>query len=170
MRYRSTFARLAEKLLDEAIVDPGNPELHLDTAEMHVDTSKVIEAVRVLDKSLEELPLYQIPADLSTLQHVSAYYRAGEFEKGNNLARHIIKEQLQELKYYSSLSSRQRMSVRRDENASKTFINILLEEAARVNQEAFIKEVYQFLEETLNPSSQNRVEASLPDSTEKLPE
>ena len=42
MKYRNTFLRLAQKLYDEG---------------------KQAEAVAVLDKSLEEIPLYQVPAD-----------------------------------------------------------------------------------------------------------
>ena len=49
------------------------------------DSTKIQEAIRVLDKSLEEIPLYQVPADFFLLNYISIYYAAGEQEKGNDL-------------------------------------------------------------------------------------
>jgi hypothetical protein len=124
-------------------------------------------AVRVLDKSLEEIPLYQLPADHFTLQYVQAYYRAGEYEKGNDLAREIIKEQLQELKYFWSISPRHQSYVRRDENTSKTFISILLDEATRADQKEFLREIDRMWAEALEPMLQRTPVAPVvpPDTT-----
>ncbi|MDR2131360.1 MAG: DUF2723 domain-containing protein [Odoribacteraceae bacterium] len=165
MRYRGTFGRLAETLLDEAITDGEVPGLHVDTAEASIDTTKVHEAVRVLDRSLEEIPLYQMPVDHFLLDYVRAYYRAGEYEKGNTLARSIIREQLQELKYFWSLSPRQRPYVRRDENTSKTFINILLEYVTEANQTEFLREIDKMWEETINPLLQQSAAPSGSDTS-----
>ena len=146
MRYRGTFGRLAMKLLDEAIVPGEAPAF-----EESVDTSKVNAAIRVLDKSLEELPLYQLPADYFVLDYVQAYYRAGAYEKGNALAKEIVREQLQELKYFWSLSPRHKPYVRRDESISKTFINIVLDYVTDANQVELLQEIDRMWEETINP-------------------
>jgi hypothetical protein len=143
MRYRNTFARLAEKLLDEAFDG--------ETGDEAIDTSKVNAAIRVLDKSLEEIPLFQVGPDLATVQHALAYYRAGAFEKANDLSRAIIKESLQDLAYYWSVAPRRRPVVQRDENACKLFINMLLEEATRADQKDFLQEIDLMWESTLRP-------------------
>ncbi|MDR0765807.1 MAG: DUF2723 domain-containing protein [Odoribacteraceae bacterium] len=161
MRYRGTFGRLAEALLDEAIV--AGDDL-ATTAGEYIDTSKVNAAVRVLDKSLEELPLYQVPVDYPLLDYVQSYYRAGEFEKGNALAREIVKEQLQELKYIWSLSTRQRAYTRRDENISKTFINIILDCATEAGQTTLLQEINRMWEETVNPIVQPATPPVTPDT------
>jgi hypothetical protein len=165
MHYRNTFVRLAETLLDEAGATIGD-SLQLDNIETYVDTSKVNAAIRVLDKSLEELPLYQVPADYFTMLHVAAYYRTGEFEKANNLARHIIREQLQDLKYYWSLPPGLQMYVRRDENTSKMFINALLEDATRAEQKSLLQEIDQMWEETVRPVLPKATAPLVPDSSE----
>jgi hypothetical protein len=157
MRYRGTFGRLAGALLDEAFA-PGNGEEDIDTA-------KVNAAVRVLDKSLEELPLYHLPAEYFTLDYVQTYYRAGEYEKGNALAREIVREQLQELKYFWSLSPSQRPYVRRDENVSKTFINIVLDYATEANQTELLQEINKMWEETVSPRIQPAILPAAPDTS-----
>jgi hypothetical protein len=160
MRYRGTFARLAETLLDEAGAGFGDSLIQL-----HVDTARVNAAVRVLDKSLEELPLYQVPADFFTVMHVASYYRAGEVEKANRLTKTIVKEHLQDLKYYWSLPPRLQMQVRRDENASKLFISTLLDEAARAGQRSLLDEIDKMWEETVRPAVPRATDALPPDSS-----
>ncbi len=76
MKYRNTFLRLAQKLYDEG---------------------KQAEAVAVLDKSLEEIPLYQVPADNSMLFYIPMYYELGETEKGEPLAQRTGNEQLSDV-------------------------------------------------------------------------
>jgi hypothetical protein len=160
MRYRGTFARLAETLLDEAGVGAGDSLIPL-----HVDTARLHAAVRVLDKSLEELPLYQLPADYFTVLHAAAYYRAGEFEKANHLVRAIVREHLQYLKYYWSLPPRLQMQVRRDENASKLFITTLLDEAARAGQKSLLDEIDKMWAETVRPAAPRAADTLPPDSS-----
>ena len=82
MKYRNTFLRLAQKLYDEG---------------------KQAEAVAVLDKSLEEIPLYQVPADNSMLFYIPMYYELGETEKANHLLNELATNNYQMLKYANSL-------------------------------------------------------------------
>ncbi len=110
MKYRNTFLRLAEQLMQEAATETrviGDTIINEIT-----DSSKIQEAVRVLDKSLEEIPLYQVPADFFLLNYISIYYAAGEQEKGNDLAWALALDNAQTLRYIGSLSPNRRKAWR----------------------------------------------------------
>ena len=83
MKYRNTFFRLAAQLHEEGKDD---------------------KATAVLDKSLEELPFPQVPIDNNLGFYVALYYSLNQIDKGNALARDLIKENIQMLKYVHSLS------------------------------------------------------------------
>lgn len=57
------------------------PEYLPSVAQKLYDEGKQAEAVAVLDKSLEEIPLYQVPADNSMLFYIPMYYELGETER-----------------------------------------------------------------------------------------
>lgn len=84
MRYRDIFYRLAERLHEE-----GNDA----------------KAVAVLDKSLEELPVSQVPpSNWDLILYIPLYYELGEIKKGNQVAQTLMKDCFQNLRYFSSLS------------------------------------------------------------------
>ena len=107
MKYRNTFLRLAQKLYDEG---------------------KQAEAVAVLDKSLEEIPLYQVPADNSMLFYIPMYYELGETEKANHLLNELATNNYQMLKYANSLEPKfaNTPSIQQEERLSIEVIKQLL--------------------------------------------
>lgn len=152
MRYRNTFLRLARAFMEEAFDEMDmEADLSLDTAELKLDTSKVNAAVRVLDKSLEELPLFQIGPDNNLLDYVQLYYLAGEYEKGNELARALLTDKIQNLNYYRSLDAGRRRSVQRDEETDSYACRLLLEYAQDYGQDDFVAEIEVLWNRIFNP-------------------
>lgn len=115
MKYRNTFLRLAQKLYDEG---------------------KQAEAVAVLDKSLEEIPLYQVPADNSMLFYIPMYYELGETEKANHLLNELATNNYQMLKYANSLEPKfaNTPSIQQEERLSIEVIKQLLAFATQAGQ------------------------------------
>ena len=113
MKYRNTLLRLAEQL--NARGRHGNTGYGDTIINEITDSTKIQEAIRVLDKSLEEIPLYQVPADFFLLNYISIYYAAGEQEKGNDLAWALALDNAQTLRYIGSLSPNRRKALENDE-------------------------------------------------------
>ena len=84
---RNNFVRLASTLLTE-----GRTEM----------------AVEVLDKAMEAMPSPRIPHNLFSLFMMDVYYEAGEFEKGDQIAKEFAEITKQELDFFTSLSPRLR--------------------------------------------------------------
>ncbi len=82
MNYRNMFARLAFELFNE-----GKKE----------------EAIKTLDKCMEQIPASSIELNFSALPIMEAYYRLGENEKGNKIAEKMAEIYGREMDYYSSL-------------------------------------------------------------------
>jgi len=82
MKIRNTFARLANKLIEE---------------------NKKDKAINVLDYVVEILPENKIPYNESMADIVDAYFKLGEEEKANNILDIIIKNSQEELKYYNTI-------------------------------------------------------------------
>lgn len=79
---RNTFARLANVLVDEGKKD---------------------SAVQALDYCMKMFPDTKIPHNFFSLSMISAYYRAGESEKGDTLARKLAADYEEELRYLFAL-------------------------------------------------------------------
>jgi len=80
---RSNFGRLAEKLIDEGKKD---------------------SAIMVLNRCMELFPEETIPFNNTMLTVISAYYHAGNMEKGTQLAERLSNIMTEELDYYMGLS------------------------------------------------------------------
>ena len=155
MKYRNTFLRLADKLMEEAQISSDSNQIVLDTA-------KVNAAVRVLDKSLEEIPLYQVPADNFLINYISVYYMAGEEEKGNELSKALVLDNIQNLRYISSLSPARRAAVQDDERRSIQVVQVLLDMATRAGQREYVEEIQRLAEDMFAPAvPQRRTKPSL---------
>lgn len=154
MKYRNTFLRLAEQIMAEAEL-PTQP----DDSVVLLDTAKVNKAVKVLDKCLEELPLYQVPADNFLLNYISIYYTAGQFEKGNDLAWALAIDNAQTLRYIASLSPARRKALERDEYNSTRVLQMLMTTAMQSGQEDFAQEIRSMAENTITgrPVTSDRV-------------
>ena len=162
MKYRNTFLRLAEQLMQEAMT-----ETHITSDSIIneiTDSSKIQEAVRVLDKSLEEIPLYQVPADFFLLNYISIYYAAGEKEKGNDLAWALALDNAQTLRYIGSLSPNRKKALENDERRSVQALQMLVDMARRNGENAFAQELQDMIENTLSgrPVTSNRVNKNFP--------
>lgn len=133
MKYRNTFLRLAQKLYDEG---------------------KQAEAVAVLDKSLEEIPLYQVPADNSMLFYIPMYYELGETEKANHLLNELATNNYQMLKYANSLEPKfaNTPSIQQEERLSIEVIKQLLAFATQAGQKELAQELQDKVLRLHNPS------------------
>jgi hypothetical protein len=83
MNMRNNFLRLSESLLDEGKRD---------------------SAVQVLDKCVELVPNEKVPFDYLAILLAQSYYRAAEYEKGNEMIQTISERLVQELDYYMTLT------------------------------------------------------------------
>ena len=162
MKYRNTFLRLAQKLVEEAVNE--STVLGDSTISEIVDSSKMQEAVKVLDKSLEEIPLYQVPADYFLIYYIPIYYTAGENEKANDLAWALALDNAQTLRYIQSLSANRRQMLNRDERNSMQILQMLIGWARSSGEEDFAQEVQTMVENTLTgkPITSNRVNKNFP--------
>lgn len=70
MNYRLGFSKLANALIDE---------------------NKLDSAIKVLDRSVEVIPNEALIYNISSLQIADAYYRAGQMDKANTIARIFLK-------------------------------------------------------------------------------
>lgn len=126
MKYRNTFLRLAEALNQE-----GRSE----------------QAIAALDKSLEELPLSQVPIDNNLINYIPLYYALGETDKANALARELVKTNYQMLKYIDSLSPTYANSpdINREEKISLQVIQLILDIASKAGQQDMVKEIQEMV-------------------------
>lgn len=133
MKYRNTFLRLAEQLYVE-----GKKE----------------QAIAALDKSLEEIPLYQVPADNNLLNYIPLYYQLGETEKANRLVNELVESNYQMLKYIHSLSDRfaQTPGIQQEESISIRVIQMLIDMTSRANQKELALEIKNKVESIYNPA------------------
>lgn len=132
MKYRNTFLRLATQLMEE-----GKKE----------------QAIAALDKSLEELPLSQVPMDKILAFYVPIYYALEQPEKGNTLARELAKNSYQMLRYVHSLKPQDRDGeVQQEEDSSMKIMEILYRAARQANQNEVAQEIEDMLTRVLNPT------------------
>jgi hypothetical protein len=86
LNYRSMFARLANRLIEE-----GEKE----------------KALKTLDRCMEAMPHESILLNFSAAGLVEGYYKIEEFEKGNDIAIKLLDVYSQEMEYYLSLGREQ---------------------------------------------------------------
>ena len=133
MKYRNTFFRLAAQLHEEGKDD---------------------KATAVLDKSLEELPFPQVPIDNNLGFYVALYYSLNQIDKGNALARDLIKENIQMLKYVHSLSPADAATgeVQREEDSSMRLLELLLRASIDAGQTEIAQEIRNEVARIYNPT------------------
>lgn len=133
MKYRGTFLRLAEQLHQE-----GKNE----------------KAIAVLDKSLEEIPLYQVPVDNILLNYIPLYYSLEQPEKANHLLNELVSDNYQMLSYINSLAPNfaNTAGIQQEENISVRVIQMLIDMAARAGQKDLAMEIKGKVESIYNPS------------------
>lgn len=143
MRYRNTMLRLASELYEAGRND---------------------EAIAVLDRNLEELPLSQVPADNSLVNYVPLYYELGQTEKANNLLKTLAAQNINMLRYIHSLAPANAKSgeIPQDEQISLQVLQILLNVANRAGQTDLAKQLQEEVERIYNPGAIHPAPAELP--------
>ncbi|MEG1738101.1 MAG: DUF2723 domain-containing protein [Odoribacter sp.] len=134
MKYRSTFLRLAEKLHEA-----GEKE----------------KAVAILDKSLEELPLFQVPIDNNLLNYIPLYYALGEKEKANALVNELTITNYQTLKYIQSLSPQfaNNPNLQQEQDISLRIIQMLIDMTSRAGEKQVALDIKNKVEILFNPGA-----------------
>ena len=110
---RSSFGRLAEKLIDE---------------------NKTDSALMVLDRCMELFPDHKIPFNNTLLSVISAYYHAGAGEKADHLVENLANKMYLELDYYFNLDAKHTRG-RRDIVNEKQFDLFILQELYRITSQ-----------------------------------
>lgn len=133
MKYRNTFLRLAEILAGE-----GKNE----------------KAIAALDKSLEELPLSQVPIDNNLINYAPLYYTLEQPEKADALIREFAKSNYQMLKYIYTLAPEYANSpaLQNEQEVSMRVIKILINIASEAGREDLVAEITNQVESIYNPS------------------
>ena len=75
-----------------------------------LDEGKKEKAVDILNKLMEELPPECVPHDQFSIFLAEAYYKAEEFDKGDEIIKDVAKEFLQDITFYTSLDNNLRQS------------------------------------------------------------
>lgn len=151
MKYRNTFLRLAAKLHEEG---------------------KDAQAISVLDKSLEELPLSQIPVDNNLLNYIPLYYGLGETEKANHLVNEMVTNNYQMLKYIHSLQPKFANTpiIRQEEDISFRVIQMLMDMTMKAGQKDLAMEIKNKVESILNPMLIRPESSAKPNSKDTTPQ
>ncbi len=134
MKYRNTFLRLAQSLAEKG---------------------KTAEATAVLDKSLEELPLSQVPVDNSLIKYIPLYYDLQQTDKANVLMKELVNKYYQDLRYIHSLSPQdaQRGELGQDERISIEVIRMLITFANQAGQKEMADYIRNLVESLYNPTA-----------------
>ncbi|MCD6354977.1 MAG: DUF2723 domain-containing protein [Prolixibacteraceae bacterium] len=113
LQARQMFVRLANALIDE-----GKNE----------------KAIGVLDKMFEIFPNERVPLTYNSFFAIEPYYRAGAFEKGNQLALTLTKNSFAILDYYLSLPNYMAKTVDADQNRQLAILQNVVYIAKRYKQ------------------------------------
>ncbi len=122
IRIRNKFSRLAGKLIEE-----GKKE----------------KAVAALDKCVELMPNKNFPYDLFTLDIIENYYKVGEIEKANEIAKKFAGICEHDMNYYFALKEPFASSVDYDKRVSAHIMQKLIEISRRYKQIELSKEIEQ---------------------------
>ena len=123
--------KMYDNVMNKMILDGfNNPKVYLDEnhqrmgtsirnnlsrlANALVDEGEKERALKVLDLTEEALPGSRIPHNYFSLFIAEGYYKAGAFEKGDEIVRDLSKNNLQELEFFTTLRPALRGSVMSD--------------------------------------------------------
>lgn len=115
---RYIFARLAQALIEKG------------------DNKRANE---VLDKMFEIFPNEKIPLTFDSFPSVELYYKSGEIEKANKIARTMAQNSFEMLDYYTSLPERLAPAIEEDQNREMSLINNLVIVTSRYKQDELNK-------------------------------
>ncbi|HSH20492.1 MAG TPA: hypothetical protein VLA03_08560, partial [Draconibacterium sp.] len=111
-------------------------------------------ATEVLDKLFEIYPDNKIPLTYDSFPAVEIYYRANEFEKGNQLVKTLAQNSFALLEYYLSLPDRLASAVDDEQSREMSLINNLVILTNRYKQDELNKEINNKLDEIIKDLEQ----------------
>ncbi|MCH8545648.1 MAG: hypothetical protein LAT54_02855, partial [Cryomorphaceae bacterium] len=103
--FRNIYARLAEQLINE-----GQNE----------------KALEVLDRVMEEMPEHSYPYNFFILNIIEGYYKAGNKEKGRELANTYADRLEGELKYYNQFKGSKRKAIDQERGQANNYFQYLV--------------------------------------------
>ena len=106
-----------------------------------------IKAVEVLDTCLKRIPPKQIRYNESMLALINAYWKAGEFEKGNKLANDYGDNLMQYLDYYEQFVGRKADLMQQNNVEAFTELYTLYSNAAEMGSNEIVERYHPFFEE-----------------------
>ncbi|WP_340111356.1 protein O-mannosyl-transferase family [Maribellus mangrovi] len=129
MQTRYMFARLAE-----ALIRDGEKE----------------KAIEVIDRLFELFPNSIIPLTYDSFPAVEQYYRAGAFDKANEVVRVMAQNSIDMLNYYTSLPANLAASIEGEQNRQISQLRNLVIITRNYNQDELNKEIDEKLQELIN--------------------
>ncbi|MBX7181201.1 MAG: DUF2723 domain-containing protein [Bacteroidia bacterium] len=139
--------------------DMKNPNLNIDPETMRMTTGLRLnlnrlaeqlmaigekdKALKVLDKSMEEMPDETIPYNFISIGVAENYYKLGQPEKANAILKRLATINEQDLKYYLSLSNKYFVNLETDAQQSMSILARTVSLAQENNQEKLAKELNQ---------------------------
>ncbi len=118
MNMRNNFARLAEQLLQEGKKD---------------------SAVKVLNKSLEEMPEVTVPFNIFLLRYPDLYYRAGDIAKGDELIKRLTEIYASDLNVMLQMKGENARKVERQQQQSAAVLQELKKYANQNHRDSLAK-------------------------------
>ena len=106
-----------------------------------INENKKDSAIKVLDKAMKMIPIYNVPIDDGiSFTFVMEYYQAGANDKGNALAKELFTVYEDKLRYARSFSGEDQMELQRDIQISEEVMKRLVSITAGFKQDALNKE------------------------------
>lgn len=87
-----------------------------------IRTGQKEKAIEVLDECLAAMPEKNVPYNYFMITIAENYYKLGEFEKGNKIISSLHKRYENDLKYYQSLSNKEKQGLKEDMERAKYFL------------------------------------------------
>ncbi len=129
MDVRNVFHRLAAQLM----------------LENKKDSAKV-----VLDKCLKVLPDNKIAYDYTILPVIEDYYKLGDFDQGNKIARQLIQNYGQQIKYFNNFTGKQAQLINRDQQIALYVLQNMYSIAFNYKQTSISKLIEPILQANIN--------------------
>ncbi|MCT4644742.1 MAG: tetratricopeptide repeat protein, partial [Carboxylicivirga sp.] len=104
-----------------------------------IDEGKEEKARNVLDKSMEVLSGDRVPHNYFSIFLAEAYFKIGEFEKGETILKELATDRLKEMDYYNSLAPAKRKAARRDPETAMAIYMEIVKMAQQYNREDLMK-------------------------------
>lgn len=110
-------------------------------AQTLIDEGKTKKAIETVDNTFEILPLNRKPLDYMEMDLLSAYYKAGSIEKGNELVRDVFDQTYGELDYYLKDDPFVDAGYNQDQQIAVAKMHTITQQLSRYNQRDLKKEL-----------------------------